>query len=160
MFQESHKTRSSVKKMFCWIGLSKPSELNKPIKGMNKEDEFRCIMNWVIHKMPKGESVTIRFEVLDQAYQVKIGHDRQRLYVYKPILMSTTTKPTLYDWEGEETYHTLTADRIRNSIQKADQMNRPKKQEWEQEPKKIFKPEEDQDIIELLTSVKPEWNEI
>ena len=105
---------------------------------MNKEDEFSCVMNWVIHKMPKGETVTIRFEALNQAYQVKIGHDRQRLYVYKPILMSTITKPTLYDWEGEETYHTLTADRIRNSIQRADQLNLQKEQEWEQELTEIF----------------------
>jgi len=142
MFQDNHRSRSSVKKMFCWIGLSKPSELDKPIKDMNKEDEFRCVMNWVMHKMPKGETVTIRFEALNQAYQVKIGHDRQRLYVYKPILMSTITKPTLYDWEREETYQTLTADKIRNSIQRADQMNRQKEQE------------RDQDLIELLTSVE------
>ena len=142
MFQESHRNRSSVKKMFCWIGLSKPSELNKPIKDMNKEDEFSCVMNWVMHKMPKGETVTIRFEALNQAYQVKIGHDRQRLYVYKPILMSTITKPTLYDWEGEETYQTLTADKLRNSMQRADQMNRQKEQEG------------DQDLIELLTSME------
>ena len=144
MLQDTHRSRSSVKKMFCWIGLSKPSELDKPIKDMNKEDEFRCVMNWVIHKMPKGEIVTIRFEALDQAYQVKIGHDRQRLYVYKPILMPTITKPTLYDWEGEETYHTLTADKIRSSIQRADQINHQKEQEW------------DQDLMELPTSV--EWD--
>jgi len=130
--------------MFCWIGLSKPSELNKPLKDMNKEDEFSCVMNWVMHKMPKGESVIIRFEALDQAYQVKISHDKQRSYVYKPILMSTITKPTLYDWEGEETYQTLTADKLRNSMQRADQINRQKEQEG------------NQDIIELLTSVKPE----
>ena len=148
MFQESHRSRSSVKKMFCWIGLSKPGELNKPLKDMNKEDEFSCVMNWVMHKMPKGESVTIRFEALDQAYQVKIGHDKQRLYVYKPILMPSIFKPILYDWEGEETYHTLTADKIRNNTQRADQINRQKEQE------------ENQNFIELLTSVKPEWNEI
>ena len=97
-----------------------------------------------MHKMPKGENVTIRFEELNQAYQVKIGHDKQRLYVYKPILMPTITKPTLYDWEGEETYHTLTADKIRNSIQRADQMNCQKEEEW------------DQNIKELLTNVKSE----
>jgi len=142
MLQDTHRSRSSVKKMFCWIGLSKPSELDKPIKGMNKEDEFRCAMNWVMHKMPKGETVTIRFEALDQAYQVKIGHDRQRLYVYKPILIPTITKPTLYNWEGEETYHTLTTDKIRNSIQRADQMNRQKEQKW------------DQYLNELLNSVE------
>jgi len=144
MFQDSHRSRSSVKKIFCWIGLSKPSELDKPIKDMNKEDEFRCVMNWVMHKMPKNEIVTIRFEERDQAYQVKIGHDSHRLYVYKPILMPTITKPTLYDWEGEETYHTLTADKIRNSIQRADQMNCQKEEEW------------DQNIKELLTNVKSE----
>ena len=144
MLQDAHRSRSSVKKIFCWIGLSKPSELDKPIKDMNKEDEFRCVMNWVMHKMPKGESVTIRFEALDQAYQVKIGHDRQRLYVYKPILMPTIIKPTLYDWEGEETYHTLTADKIRSSIQRADQLNHQKEQEL------------DQNLMELSTSA--EWD--
>jgi len=105
---------------------------------MNKEEQFSCIMNWIMHKMPKREVVTIRFEALDQAYQAQIGHDGRRLYVYKPILMPTVTKPTLYDWEGEETYHTLTADKIRNSIQRADQMNRQREQEWEQELTETF----------------------
>jgi len=142
MLQDSYRNRSSVKKAFCWVGFDNVNKLRKPIKDMNKEEQFSCIMSWIMHKMPKREVVTIRFEALDQAYQAKIHRDGQRLYVTKPSLMPTITKPTLYDWEGEETYHTLTADKIRNSIQRADQMNRPKKQEW------------DQDLIELLTSVE------
>jgi len=138
MLQESYKNNSSVKKTFCWVGFDNPSKLRKPIKDMNKEEEFSCIMNWIMHKMPKREVVTIRFEALGQAYQAKIGHNGQRLYVNKPILMSTITKPTFYDWEGEETYHTLTADKIRNSTQKADQLNNQKEREWEQELTKIF----------------------
>ena len=109
---------------------------------MNKEEQFSCIMHWIMHKMPKREVVTIRFEVLDQTYQTKIRYDGHRLNVNKPILMSTITKPTLYDWEGEETYHTLTADKIRNSVQRADQMNRQKEQEWEQELTEILTSEE------------------
>jgi len=144
MLQDSHRNRSSVKKAFYWVGFDNASKLRKPIKDMNKEEQFSCIMHWTMHKMPKREVVTIRFEALDQAYQTKIGRDGQRLYVNKPILMPTITKPTLYDWEGEETYHTLTADRIRNSIQRADQMNRQKEQEWEQE------------LTEILASVQQE----
>jgi len=105
---------------------------------MNKEEEFSCIMNWIMHKMPKREVVTIRFEALGQAYQAKIGHNGQRLYVNKPTVMLTITKPTFYDWEGEETYHTLTADKIRNSTQKADQLNEQKEQEWERELAGVF----------------------
>ena len=142
MLQESHRKRSSVKKTFRWVGFDDASKLRKPIKDMSKEEQFSCIMNWIMHKMPKCEVVTIRFEALDQAYQAKIGRDGQRLYVNKPILMPTITKPTLYDWEGEETYHTLTADKIRNSIQRADQMNRQKEQEW------------DRELAEILTSVE------
>ena len=138
MFQDSYRNRSSVKKTFCWVGFDDASKLRKPIKDMSKEEQFSCIMNWIMHKMPKCEVVTIRFEALDQAYQAKIGRDGQRLYVNKPILMPTITKPTFYDWEEEETYHTLTADKIRNSIQRADQMNRQKEQEWEQELTKIL----------------------
>jgi len=52
--------------------------------------------------------------------------------------MPTITKPTFYDWEGEETYHTLTADKIRNSTQKADQLNKQKEQEWKQELARVF----------------------
>ena len=62
-------------------------------------------------------------------YQAKIGHNGQRLYVNKPILMPTVNEPTLYDWQEEETYNTLTADKIRNSMQRADQLNGEKEQE-------------------------------
>jgi len=88
--------------------------------------------------LPKREAVTIRFEASGEAYQAKIVHNGQRLHVNKPILMPTITKPTLYDWEGEETYHTLTADKIRDSTQRANQMNYQKEQELEQELAKIF----------------------
>ena len=142
MLQDSHRNRSSVKKAFYWVGFDNASKLRKPIKDMNKEEQFSCIMHWTMHKMPKREVVTIRFEALDQAYQTKIRYDGHRLYVNKPTLMPTITKPTLYDWEGEETYHTLTADKIRNSIQRADQMNRQKEQEW------------DRELEEILTSVE------
>jgi len=142
MFQESYRNRSSVKKTFYWVGFDNTSKLRKPIKDMNREEQFSCIMNWIMHEMPKREAATIRFEALGQAYQAKIGRDGQRLYVNKPTLMPTITKPILYDWEGEETYHTLTADKIRNSIQRADQMNRQKEQEW------------DQELTEILTSVE------
>jgi len=138
MLQDSYRSNSGVKKMFCWVGFENASKLRKPIKDMNKEEEFSCIMNWIMHKMPKREVVTIRFEALGKAYQAKIGHNGQRLYVNKPILMPTIAKPTLYDWEGEETYHTLTAERIRNSIQKADQLNEQKQQEWKQEFAALF----------------------
>ena len=138
MLGDCYKGNSSVKKTFCWVGFSKPSELNKPIKDMNKEDEFSCVMNWVMHKMPKREAVTIRFEAWGHTYQVKIGHNGQRLYVNKPILVTTSSEPTLYDWQGEETYNTLTADKIHNSIQKANQMNRQKEQEVGQELMEMF----------------------
>jgi len=138
MLQDSYRSNSSVKKTFCWVGFSKPSQLDKPIKDMNKEEEFSCVMNWIMHKMPKREAVTVRFEVRGHAYQVKIGHNGQRLYVNKPTLMITVNEPTLYDWQGEETYHTLTADKIRNSVQRADQMNRQKEQEEGQELIKTF----------------------
>jgi len=124
--------------MFCWVGFDNASKLRKPIKDMNKEEQFSCTMNWIVHKTPKREVVTIRFEALGQAYQAKIGHNGQRLYVNKPIVMPTIAKPTLYDWEGEETYHTLTADKIRNSAQRADQLNDQKEREWEQELTGIF----------------------
>ena len=144
MFQESYRNRSSVKKTFYWVGFDNASKLRKLIKDMNKEEQFSCIMHWIMHKMPKREAVTIRFEALGQAYQTKIHRDGRRLHLTKPSLMPTITKPTLYDWEGEETYHTLTADKIRNSIQRADQMNRQKEQDWEQE------------LTEILGSVQQE----
>jgi len=141
MLQDSYKSNSSVKKTFCWVGFDKASKLRKPIKDMNKEEEFSCIMNWIIHKMPKREAVTIRFEALGQAYQAKISHNGQRLYVNKPILMIIIREPTFYDWQGEETYNTLTADKIRNSARKADQINHQKEQE------------ERQKVIEMFTDV-------
>jgi len=129
MLQDCYKNNATFKKTFCWVGLNEASKLNKPIKDMNKEDEFSCITNWIKHRMPKRESVTIRFDANGQAYQAKIGHNGQRLYVNKPILMITVSEPTLYDWQEEETYNTLTADKIRNSIQRADQLNGKKEQE-------------------------------
>jgi len=138
MLRECYKSNSSFKKTFCWIGFSKASQLDKPIKAMNKEEEFGCIMNWIMHKMPKREAVMLRFEASGQAYQAKIGHNGQRLYVNKPILMTTISEPTLYNWQGEETYQTLTANKIRSSTQRADQMNHQKEQEVERELTEMF----------------------
>jgi len=129
MLQDCYKNNATFKKTFCWVGLNEASKLNKPIKDMNKEDEFSCIASWIKHKMPKRESVIIRFKANSQMYQAKIGHNGQRLYVNKPILMPTVNEPTLYDWQEEETYNTLTADKIRNSMQRADQLNGEKEQE-------------------------------
>jgi len=138
MLQGCYKSNSNFKKTFCWVGFNEASKLNKPIKGMNKEDEFSCIVNWIMHRMPKRESVTIRFEASGQAYQAKIGHNGQRLYVNKPILMTTVSEPTLYDWQGEETYNNLTADKIRSSTQRADQLNGQKEQEEERRLMAMF----------------------
>jgi len=129
MLQNCYKNNSTFKKTFCWVGFNEASKLNKPIKSMNKEEEFSCIVNWIMHRMPKREAVTIRFEASGQAYQAKIGHNGQRLYVNKPTLMTTISESTLYDWQGEETYNTLTADKIRNSTHRADQLNGQKEQE-------------------------------
>jgi len=79
--------------------------------------------------MPKREAAIMRFEANGLTYQAKIGHNGQRLYVNKPTLITTVNEPTLYDWQGEETYNNLTADKIRNSTQRADQLNGQKEQE-------------------------------
>jgi len=129
MFQDCYKNNSTFKETFCWVGLNEANKLNKPIKDMNKEDEFSCIASWIKHRMPKRESVIIRFKANSQMYQAKIGHNGQRLYVNKPILMATVSEATLYDWQEEETYNTLTADKIRNSAQRADQLNGKREQE-------------------------------
>ena len=129
MLRDCYKNNSTFKKTFYWVGLNEAGKLDKPIKGMNEEDEFSCIANWIKHRMPKRESVIIRFKANGLAYQAKIGLNGQRLYVNKPILMTTVSKPTLYDWQEEETYNTLTADKIRNSMQKADLLNDKREQE-------------------------------
>jgi len=129
MFQDCYRNNSPFKKTFCWVGLNEANKLNKPIKDMNKEDEFRCVTSWIKHRMPKRESVIIRFKANGLAFQAKISHNGQRLYVNKPILMATVSEATLYDWQEEETYNTLTADKIRNSTQRADQLNGKREQE-------------------------------
>jgi len=105
---------------------------------MNKEEEFSCIMNWIIHKMPKREAITIRFEASGRTYQAKIRHNGQRLCANKPTLMTTVAEPILYVWQEEDTYNTLTADKIRSAIQRADLINRQKEQEAAQKVMEIF----------------------
>ena len=39
MLGDCYKSNSSVKKTFCWVGFSKLSQLDKPIKEMNKGKE-------------------------------------------------------------------------------------------------------------------------
>jgi len=138
LLQGCYKNNSTFKKTFCWVGFNEATKLSKPIKDMSKEDEFSCIANWIMHKMPKREAVTIRFEANGQAYQAKIGHNGQRLYVNKPILMTTVSESTLYDWQEEETYNGLTADKIRSAVQRADLINRQKEQEAAQKVMEIF----------------------
>ena len=43
MLQDSYRSNSSVKKTFCWVGFENGNKLRKPIKDMNKEEEFSCI---------------------------------------------------------------------------------------------------------------------
>jgi len=138
MFQECYKNNSTFKKTFCWVGFNKATKLSKPIKDMSKEDEFSCIANWIMHKMPKREAVTIRFEASGQAYQAKVGHNGQRIYVNKPILTTVISEPTLYVWQEEETYNGLTADKIRSAVRRANLINRQKEQEAAQEIMKMF----------------------
>jgi len=105
---------------------------------MSESEEFGCIMSWILHKMPKREAATVRFKVNRQPYQVKINHNGQKLHVNKPSRMITIAEPTLYDWQGEETYNTLTADEIRNSLQRADQMNKLQVREIEREIEELL----------------------
>jgi len=88
--------------------------------------------------MPKREAVTIRFEASGQAYQAKVGHNGQRLYVNKSILTTAVSEPTLYVWQEEDTYNALTADKIRSAVQRADLINRQKEQEAAQEIMEVF----------------------
>ena len=138
MLGDCYKGNSSVKKTFCWVGFSKLSQLDKPIKDMNKEEEFSCIMNWIMHKMPKRKAVIIRFDVCGITYQVKISHNGQRLCVNKPTLITTIDEATFYDWQGEKTYRNLTVEKICNSIQGADQKNKQKEQRERQELMELF----------------------
>jgi len=138
MLQDCYKNKSTFKKTFCWVGFNDAIKLSKPIKDMSKEDEFSCIANWIMHKMPKREAVTIRFEASGQAYQAKVGHNGQRLYVNKSILTTAVSEPTLYVWQEEDTYNALTADKIRSAVQRADLINRQKEQEAAQEIMEVF----------------------
>ena len=138
MLQDCYRGAVSVKKTFCWIGFHEASQLDKPIKDMNNKEEFSCIMNWIMHKMPKRKAVIIRFDVCGVTYQVKISHNGQRLCVNKPTLVTTIDEATLYDWQGEETYRTLTVEKICNSIQGADQKNKQKEQRERQELMELF----------------------
>jgi len=36
MFQNSYRSRSNVKKTFCWVGFDNADKLRKPVKDMNK----------------------------------------------------------------------------------------------------------------------------
>jgi len=145
--QDCNERNLNVKKTFYWVGLDCPSKLNKPIKDMSASDEFVCIMSWILHKMPKREAATVRFKARGQAYQVKINHSGQKLHMNKPAKMKVIVGSILYDWQGEETYNTLTANKIRDGLQRADHINDLKKREVERE------------FAELVGYTNDDWEE-
>jgi len=51
---------------------------------------------------------------------------------------NSVAEPILYVWQEEDTYNTLTADKIRSAIQRADLINRQKEQEAAQKVMEIF----------------------
>jgi len=63
LFEDCLKKKTTVKEAFKCLGLTNVAMKDKPFKELDEETVLACIMNWIIHQMPKETSTGLRFRV-------------------------------------------------------------------------------------------------
>jgi len=129
MFRQCIKRETTVKKEFQWIGLSRKALKEEPLKDLDEDTTFASLMNWIMNRMPKDESIKIRFRTENQVYQVTLHYHERKLSA-KELKMTNENDSgcVLYDWEKEINYDNLTTEKIRQSMQKANKRNQQRPQ--------------------------------
>ena len=114
---------TTVKKAFAHMGISKSAGKDEPLKTMNEEAVFVCLMNWIINQMPTEQQLTIRFKA-QGIYEI-ILTKRRRFSKEESLVLLTEEKQSfvLYEWDEEVTYRNLTKKNVEEVITRADSRN-------------------------------------
>ena len=123
LLQACSKRNLNARKAFAWMGFTKPSMMNKTLKSMDDEENFACLMNWALNKMPHCKAINIRLKVDGQIYQTAIRNTGRQIRITKPFLKENVPGSVLYEWTEEMTYNKLDVGRITESILRADGRN-------------------------------------
>ena len=118
------KNYTTVKKAFSKLGLSKMKDGMRPFKELSEEELFAFLMNWILNQMGKSEIVTMRYKVKEETYQMKFHYVNRQIVVSKPTIISTSKDFLPYDWMNEDNYNEMTAQKIEESIRRADEKNK------------------------------------
>lgn len=95
----------------------------KPPQELSEDETFCYLMNWIIHRMPNTNSVSIRLRAKGKMYQIEFKYTKSQLRVTRPIKKITEGNFILYDWTSKENFMNLTTERISNSMRRADEKN-------------------------------------
>ena len=146
----------TIKKAFRRLGMTRLTDGQKRMEDLTEEETFAFLLNWIINEMPKDERVTIRYRVEQTTYEITFRTDKRQLKVNKPLVISTDKSFCMYNWQEQDTYNDLTAEKINQSVQPTseDKQKEETSEEeiWEllNQPCSNITPEELEEIEELL----------
>jgi len=123
LLEMCRKNFTTVKRAFSRLGLREIQDERKSFKELSEKELFAYLMNWIINQMKGDETVTIRYRVEEETYQIKFYYARRQLRLTKPTIISTDEEFVSYEWTNEDNYNELTEQKIRESIRKADVKN-------------------------------------
>ena len=114
-----HERKITFKQAFFYKGIS---DENVPFKQLRAKEEFSALVNWALHSMKEYENMILRVKQGGLIYQTTLHKEKKNMRVgaikqiYGPAAMK-------YDWPAELTYHSLSLEDIKASVERADIIN-------------------------------------
>jgi len=121
--QECNQKKITFKQAFYSLGMT---NMNRPIRKLNEEEEFSALANWILNKLPLRCSMNLRLKVNDKIYQTSIYEGRRQIVVGKLMQQASQHGAITYYWPEETKYESLTVDIIKTSAKRADIINAAK----------------------------------
>jgi len=90
---------------------------------LTEQEVFVYLIHWIVHEMDQDDSTTIRYRVEEKTYQMKFFYHWRQMRVSAPLMISMDAQFTLYEWADEDTFNGITAQKIQESVQRADEKN-------------------------------------
>jgi len=145
LLEMCRKNYTTIRRAFSRLGLREIQDGIRPFKELSEKELFAFLMNWIINRMEKNETVTIRYRVEEKTYQIRFHYASRQLLLTKPTIISTDKNFISYEWTNEDNYNEITEQKIRESIRKADERNK----ELQTRPS-----EADEIVLDLTTGIQ------
>jgi len=123
LLEKCRKGQVSVRKALAKYGLIELEDGNVPLKEKSEQEVFAYLINWTVNEMNHTERMFIRYRVKKEIYQMEFHYTGRHLRMNKPVMLSTDESFVLYEWEDTDTFNGLTAQRVQDSIRRANSRN-------------------------------------